>query len=89
MKIFFFDIETVPTDQSLKENGLLDAQIKLDEPELIKKLSLSAVNREDHLPLLCLRAIIDEQHRSLTGRRNRDHQKLLEARRRLQSLRRP
>ena len=42
MKIFYFDIETVPTDQALKENGLLDAQIKLDEPELIKKLSLSA-----------------------------------------------
>jgi len=42
MKIFYFDIETVPTDHSLKENGLLEAQIKLDEPELIKKLSLSA-----------------------------------------------
>jgi hypothetical protein len=31
MKILFFDIETVPTDQSLKDNGLLDVQIKLDE----------------------------------------------------------
>ena len=42
MRIFFFDIETVPTEQSLQENGLLDAQIQLDEAELIKKLSLSA-----------------------------------------------
>ena len=42
MKIFFFDIETVPTDRSLQENGLLDSQIKLDEAEIIKKLSLSA-----------------------------------------------
>ena len=42
MKIFYFDIETVPTDKSLQDNGLLDSQIKLDEAELIKKLSLSA-----------------------------------------------
>lgn len=50
MKICFLDIETVPTDQSLKENGLLDAQIKLDEPELIKKLSLSAATAK----IICL-----------------------------------
>ncbi|MGH7808882.1 MAG: ribonuclease H-like domain-containing protein [Candidatus Binatia bacterium] len=50
MKIFYFDIETVPTDQALKENGLLDAQIKLDEPELIKKLSLSAATAK----IICL-----------------------------------
>ena len=31
MKIFFFDIETVPTEQSLQDNGLLESQIKLDE----------------------------------------------------------
>ena len=42
MKILFFDIETVPTDQSLQDNGLLESQIKLDEAEIIKKLSLSA-----------------------------------------------
>ena len=42
MKIIYLDIETVPTDRALEENGLLDAQIKLEEPELIKKLSLSA-----------------------------------------------
>ena len=40
MKIIFFDIETVPTDRSLQEHGLLDAQIQPDEAELIKKLSL-------------------------------------------------
>jgi predicted PolB exonuclease-like 3'-5' exonuclease len=50
MKIFYFDIETVPTDKALQENGLLDAQIKLDEPELIKKLSLSAVTAK----IICL-----------------------------------
>jgi predicted PolB exonuclease-like 3'-5' exonuclease len=42
MKILFFDIETVPTEQSLQDNGLLESQIKLDEAEIIKKLSLSA-----------------------------------------------
>jgi len=50
MKIFFFDIETVPTDHALKENGLLEAQIKLDESELIKKLSLSAATAK----IICL-----------------------------------
>jgi predicted PolB exonuclease-like 3'-5' exonuclease len=43
MKICFLDIETVPTDLSLQENGLLEAQIQLNEAELLKKLSLSAV----------------------------------------------
>src|SRR5215510_803776 len=42
MKICFLDIETVPTDRALKENGLLELQIQLDESEIIKKLSLSA-----------------------------------------------
>ena len=42
MKICFLDIETVPTDRSLEENGLLEAQMQLNEPDLIKKLSLSA-----------------------------------------------
>ena len=50
MKIFYFDIETVPTDKALQENGLLDAQIKLDEADLIKKLSLSAVTAK----IICL-----------------------------------
>jgi predicted PolB exonuclease-like 3'-5' exonuclease len=42
MKTIFLDIETVPTDQSLQANGLLEPQIQLDEADLIKKLSLSA-----------------------------------------------
>jgi len=55
MKIFFFDIETVPTDESLRDNGLLDAQIKLDEAELLKKLSLSAATAK----IICLGYAID------------------------------
>jgi predicted PolB exonuclease-like 3'-5' exonuclease len=50
MKTLYFDIETVPTDQALNENGLLDAQIKIDEAELIKKLSLSAATAK----IICL-----------------------------------
>jgi predicted PolB exonuclease-like 3'-5' exonuclease len=50
MKILYFDIETVPTEKALEENGLLDAQLKLDEPELIKKLSLSAISAK----IICL-----------------------------------
>ena len=55
MKIFFFDIETVPTDKSLQEHGLLEEQIKLDEAELIKKLSLSAATAK----IICLCYAID------------------------------
>ncbi|MGH7794053.1 MAG: ribonuclease H-like domain-containing protein [Candidatus Binatia bacterium] len=50
MKICFMDIETVPTDRSLEENGLLESQIQLDEADLIKKLSLSAATAK----ILCL-----------------------------------
>ncbi len=50
MKIFYFDIETVPTDRALKENGLLEAQIQIDESEIIKKLSLSATTAK----MICL-----------------------------------
>ena len=50
MKILYFDIETVPTDKSLQENGLLDEQLKLDEAEIIKKLSLSALTAK----IICL-----------------------------------
>ncbi len=55
MKILYFDIETVPTDKALQENGLLDAQIKLDEAETIKKLSLSAVTAK----IICLCYMIE------------------------------
>jgi 3'-5' exonuclease len=50
MKILFFDIETVPTDESLQANGLLEAQLQLDATEVIKRLSLSAVTAR----ILCL-----------------------------------
>ena len=55
MKIFFFDIETVPTERSLQENGLLDEQIRLDEAEILKKLSLSAMTAK----IICLAYAID------------------------------
>ena len=50
MKICFMDIETVPTNRSLEENGLLEAQLQLDEGDVIKKLSLSAATAK----ILCL-----------------------------------
>jgi 3'-5' exonuclease len=50
MKILFFDIETVPTEESLQANGLLEAQLQLDEAEVIKRLSLSAATAR----ILCL-----------------------------------
>jgi predicted PolB exonuclease-like 3'-5' exonuclease len=50
LKTIFLDIETVPTDPSLQENGLLEAQIQLNEAELLKKLSLSAVTAK----IICL-----------------------------------
>ena len=55
MKTIYLDIETVPTDQSLNENGLLDSQLQLDEGELIKKLSLSATTAK----IICLAYAID------------------------------
>jgi predicted PolB exonuclease-like 3'-5' exonuclease len=50
MKILFFDIETIPTEQFLRENGLFDAQMQLDEGEIIKRLSLSAATAK----IVCL-----------------------------------
>ncbi len=56
MKIMYLDIETVPTDKALEENGLLESQIQLDEAELIKKLSLSAATAK----ILCLAYALDD-----------------------------
>ncbi len=50
MQILYFDIETVPTDRSLAEHGLLESQMQLDEAEIIKRLSLSAATAK----ILCL-----------------------------------
>ena len=55
LKIFFFDIETIPTDQSVLDHNLLAAQMRLDEPEIIKKLSLSAATAK----IICLCYAID------------------------------
>jgi predicted PolB exonuclease-like 3'-5' exonuclease len=43
MKIVFFDIETVPTDRALQASGLLESQMQLDEADVVKRLSLSAM----------------------------------------------
>jgi hypothetical protein len=56
VKILFLDIETVPTDQALQDNGLLAAQMQLDEAERIKKLSLSAATAK----ILCLAYALDD-----------------------------
>ena len=57
MRTFFFDIETIPTDQSLTDNNLLAAEMHLDEAEIIKKLSLSAATAR----ILCLAYAIEPQ----------------------------
>jgi len=50
MRIFFFDIETVPTERSLEECGLLDKEVTPENTELLKRLSLSAATAK----ILCL-----------------------------------
>jgi 3'-5' exonuclease len=60
MKIFFFDIETVPTEQSLRDSGILEAQLLLEESEIIKKLSLSAATAR----ILCLAYAIEPESNS-------------------------
>jgi 3'-5' exonuclease len=50
MKIFFFDIETVPTDRALHDNSVLDAQMQVEETQILKKLSLSAATAK----ILCI-----------------------------------
>jgi predicted PolB exonuclease-like 3'-5' exonuclease len=57
MKIFFFDIETIPTEQSLRDTGMLDAQLLLQQAEIIKKLSLSAATAR----ILCLAYAIEPE----------------------------
>lgn len=55
MKILYFDIETVPTEQSLAANGLSESQMQLDEAEIIKRLSLSAATAR----ILCLAYVFE------------------------------
>ena len=58
MKTLFFDIETVPTAAAIAENGLDSPQRQLDEQELIKKLSLSAITAR----ILCLAYAAEPPH---------------------------
>jgi predicted PolB exonuclease-like 3'-5' exonuclease len=50
MKTCYLDIETVPTERSLEESGVLQAQMQLDQAEVVKKLSLSAISAK----IICL-----------------------------------
>ena len=50
VKILFFDIETIPTPAAIAQNGLDGDQRLLDEQEILKKLSLSALTAR----VLCL-----------------------------------
>ena len=68
MKILFFDIETVPTEQSLQDNGLLESQIRLDEAEIIKKLSLAAADIKNSLLGLCFGTTVGLSCRSHSRR---------------------
>lgn len=55
MKILYLDIETVPTEPSLRDHGLLESQLQLGEAEIIKRLSLSAATAR----ILCLAYAFD------------------------------
>jgi hypothetical protein len=57
MKIFFFDIETIPTEQSLRDSGALEAELLPQQGEIIKKLSLSAATAR----ILCLAYAIEPE----------------------------
>jgi predicted PolB exonuclease-like 3'-5' exonuclease len=73
MKTIFFDIETVPTEQSLQAAGLLEAQIQLDEAELIKKLSLSAATAK----IFCLCYAIEPPAGALVETLQGDEQEII------------
>jgi len=55
MKTLYLDIETVPTEPSLRDHGLLESQLQLGEAEIIKRLSLSAATAR----ILCLAYVFD------------------------------
>jgi predicted PolB exonuclease-like 3'-5' exonuclease len=67
MKILFFDIETIPTQQFLEENGLLEPQMQLDEAEIIKRLSLSAATAKIICLAYALEPPVDGPVEILTG----------------------
>lgn len=56
-KICFFDIETIPTEQSLRDGGLLEAQALPGEADILKKLSLAGATAR----ILCLAYAIEPE----------------------------
>ena len=88
MKILFFDIETVPTEQSLQDNGLLESQIRLDEAEIIKKLSLAAATASILCLAYALEPPLDSPVSSIHGDETRHYPEFLETRDRNPPLRR-
>ena len=73
MKIVFFDIETVPTDQALQASGLLESQMQLDEADLIKRLSLSAMTAK----ICCLGYAVEPPLDSMIEVLHGDEQEIL------------
>jgi predicted PolB exonuclease-like 3'-5' exonuclease len=59
-KICFFDIETIPTDQSLRDRGLSQADVVETDADIVKKLSLSAATAR----ILCLGYAIEPERDS-------------------------
>jgi predicted PolB exonuclease-like 3'-5' exonuclease len=75
MKIVFFDIETVPTQQALQASGLLESQMQLDESDLLKKLSLSAMTAK----ICCLGYAVEPPLDSTVEVLHGDEQEILKA----------
>jgi DNA polymerase elongation subunit (family B) len=73
MKLFFFDIETVPTDRALQENRLFEAQMSPETADLIKRLSLSAATAK----ILCIGYAIEPPLDSAAGVLHGDEKAIL------------
>src|ERR671925_64993 len=74
MKTVFFDIETVPTDQALQASGLLESQMQLDEGDLIKRLSLSAMTAK----ICCLGYAVEPPLEAMVEVLHGDEKEILE-----------
>jgi DNA polymerase elongation subunit (family B) len=74
MKIVFFDIETVPTEQALQASGLLESQMQLDETDLIKRLSLSAMTAK----ICCLGYAVEPPLEAMVEVLHGDEKEILE-----------
>jgi 3'-5' exonuclease len=57
MRIFFFDIETVPTEPFLRDSGVLQTPPPADENDILKRLSLSGATAR----ILCLAYAIEPE----------------------------